>query len=96
MFTILFTAEAEQDYRALDARWRAEIREALREHLTHEPRKESKSRIKRLREVLHPEYRLRVGEMRVYYDVAENTVTVVSIVPKGRADDWLRQYGQFP
>jgi mRNA interferase RelE/StbE len=40
-------------------------------HLRHGPTKLSKSRIKRLRGLEQPQYRLRVGETRVFYDVTE-------------------------
>ena len=63
---------------------------AMEEHLRHEPTKVSKSRIKRLRGLSHPKYRLRVGDdVRVFYDVAEEAVQVLAIV----ADDWLKKHG---
>ena len=40
-------------------------------HLRHDPRKVSRSRIKRLRGVRRPQFRLRVGEIRVFYDVSD-------------------------
>lgn len=66
---------------------------ALETHLRYEPRKTSRSRIKRLRGLAHPQYRLRVGEVRVLYDVAEATVQVLAIVSKSEADSWLAQFG---
>ncbi len=47
--------------------------------------KTSKSRIKRLRGLRRPQYRLRVDEIRVSYDVAGNTVEILAIVPKSQA-----------
>ena len=41
------------------------VTEAIERHLTHEPTKISKSRIKRLRGLSQPQYRLRVGDIRV-------------------------------
>ena len=52
---------------------------------THEPTKVSKSRIKRLRGLSQPQYRLRVGDIRVFYDVTETTVHVLAIIPKAQA-----------
>jgi mRNA-degrading endonuclease RelE of RelBE toxin-antitoxin system len=92
-YDIELTRNAEQDYLSLDARWRANIKAALEVHLRHEPTKESKSRIKRLRELDHPQYRLRVHEHRVFYDVTEDLVMVHAIVPKDKADVWLAQFG---
>lgn len=49
----------------------------------------SKSRIKRLRELRRPPYRLRVDEFRVYYDVEGAVVTILGIVAKSASYDWL-------
>jgi hypothetical protein len=51
----------------------------------------SRSRIKRLRGLSRPQFRLRVEEVRVFYDVAEGLVEVLAIVPKPEADAWLRR-----
>jgi mRNA-degrading endonuclease RelE of RelBE toxin-antitoxin system len=51
----------------------------------------SKSRIKRLRGVDRPQYRLRVNEVRVFYDVTETAVEVLAIVPKEQAEAWLAE-----
>jgi mRNA interferase RelE/StbE len=40
-----------------------------------------------------PRYRLRVGEIRVFYDLAENEVQILAIVTKAEADEWLRREG---
>jgi len=66
----------------------------MEEHLRHEPTKASRSRIKRLRGIRRPQYRLRVQEHRVFYDVTEDTVEVLAIVPKSKAAEWLERYGQ--
>ena len=34
-------------------------------------------------------YRLRQGDMRVFYDVFEDEVVILAIVYKNEADDWL-------
>ena len=47
----------------------AQIADAMEKHLRHNPTKESKSRIKRLRGLSSPDYRLRVGDYRVFYAV---------------------------
>lgn len=90
-FDIILSPEAVQDLRRLGARDRSTVREALDTHLRHEPTKLSKSRIKRLRGMARPQYRLRVGEMRVFYDVVGGEVQVLAIVAKGDADAWLGQ-----
>ena len=79
----------------LAANVRAEVRDGVERHLRHEPTKASKSRIKRLRGLSRPQYRLRVGdEIRVFYDVTETTVEILGIVPKSEALEWLERYGE--
>jgi hypothetical protein len=40
-----------------------------------------------------PQYRLRVGDIRVFYDVTETQVQVLAIVTKAEATAWLDQEG---
>jgi mRNA-degrading endonuclease RelE of RelBE toxin-antitoxin system len=40
-----------------------------------------------------PQYRLRVGDIRVFYDLSGTTVEVLAIVAKSEADSWLAQFG---
>ena len=53
----------------------------------------SKSRIKRLRGLSQPQYRLRVGEVRVFYDVTGTAVEILAIVTKEEAAGWLAEHG---
>jgi len=92
-YEIILAIEAAQDLKRLKANDRAEVKDALERHLRHEPKKVSRSRIKRLRGLSHPQYRLRVGEIRVFYDVAGNCVEVLAIVPKSEAASWLEEMG---
>ena len=80
--------------RRLSAYDRAKVRDALEVHPRHQPTKVSKSRIKRLQDLNHPQYRLRVNDLRVFYDVKEAEVQVLGIVAKADADYWLEQVGQ--
>ena len=91
-FTILLAPEAVEDLRRLKAGERTAVKEALETHLRHEPTKTS-SRIKRLRGIARPQYRLRVEEVRVFYDVSGSTVEVLAIVPKPEAESWLARFG---
>lgn len=91
-YAIVFAPEAAEDFRALKANLRATVRAALVTHLRAEPTKVSKSRIKRLRGLSRPQFRLRVGEVRVFYDVTGTTVEVLAIVPKSEAESWLAQF----
>src|SRR6267143_5300421 len=90
---IILAPGALKAFRRLPAHDRSEVRDALERHLRHEPTKVSKSRIKRLRGLDRPQYRLRVDEVRVFYDVQENTVQVLAIVSKAEADAWLKAQG---
>jgi len=85
-FTIVLAPEAVEDLRRLTANARATVRTSLETHLRHEPRKASRSRIKRLRGLLRPQYRLRIGEVRVFYDVSGSTVEILAIVAKLEAE----------
>ena len=93
-FEIVLAPEAIEDFRALKANLRSNVRDALETHLRHEPMKTSRSRIKRLRGLARPQYRLRFGEVRVFYDVSTQSVEVLAIVPKSEAAKWLEQYGK--
>ena len=93
-FEIVLAPEAVADLRRLRADLRAVVRDAIERHLRHEPMKTSKSRVKRLRGLRRPQYRLRVGETRVFYDVFEGTVDVLAIVAKSQAAEWLAASGE--
>jgi mRNA interferase RelE/StbE len=93
-FEIIMAPEALEDFKRLKANVRTEIRTALETHLRHEPKKVSRSRIKRLRGLRKPQYRLRVGEARIFYDVTETTVEILAIVAKLEADSWLAQFAK--
>lgn len=92
-FAIILAPQAVEDLKRLRAAKRATIKEALEVHLRHEPRKVSRSRIKRLRGLSRPQYRLLVDDIRVFYDVSDTTVEVLVVVPKSEAESWLSQFG---
>jgi mRNA-degrading endonuclease RelE of RelBE toxin-antitoxin system len=90
---IVLAPEAVQDLARLRAHLRAMVRDAIEKHLRHQPTRTSRTRIKRLRGGSRPQYRLRVGEVRVFYDVSEGIVEVLAVVLKSDADAWLRRAG---
>ena len=92
-FGIVLAPSAVEELKALPAHVRAAVRDGIERHLRFEPRKVSKSRIKRLRGIDRPQYRLRVEEIRVFYDVSEATVEVLAIVSKAAAGAWLKEKG---
>jgi mRNA interferase RelE/StbE len=91
-FAVVVAPEAVEDLTRLTANVRATVRTALETHLRHAPEKTSRSRIKRLRGLRRPQYRLRVDEVRVFYDISGTTVEVLAIVAKSEADSWLAQF----
>ena len=93
-FAIVLAPEAVEDLKRLKAAVRGSVKEAMETHLRHEPEKTSRSRIKRLRGLSRPQYRLRVGDVRVFYDVADGVVEVLAIVPKSETAAWLAQFGK--
>jgi mRNA interferase RelE/StbE len=93
-FAIVLAPEAVEDLKRLRAGDRASLKEALARHLRHQPGKTSRSRIKRLRGLSRPQYRLRVGDIRVFYDINDGTVEVLAIVPKSETAIWLARFGK--
>ena len=93
-YEINLSPQARAQFHALSAYDRAKLRNAIDTHLLHRPTAEIKSRIKRLRDLRKPQYRLRVNDLRVFYDVAEGEVIVHGIVDKPHAADWLAEEGE--
>jgi mRNA interferase RelE/StbE len=94
-YDIVLAPEAAEDLDHLKTNVRAAVRDALEKYLRHQPTKVSKSRIKRLRGLSHPQYRLRVGDdLRVFYDVAEEVVQILAILLKSEVDTWLAKHGE--
>jgi len=93
-YEIILSPEANKDFKRLSANEKAKIRDLMEVHLRHEPTKTSKSRIKRLRGLSRPQYRLRIDEFRVFYDVGINAVEILAIITKSEATRWLEEAGE--
>ncbi len=93
-YEIILSPEAIENLGWLKASLRAEVRAAIERRLRYESTRLSESRIKRLRGMERPQYRLRVGDIRVFYDVGEDAVEILAIVPKADAESWLKQAGE--
>ena len=93
-YEIVLSPEAVQDSRGLRADLRARVRDAIERHLRYEPTRTSRARIKRLRGRSRPLFRLRVGELRVFYDVVEGVVQILAMVAKSQAQAWLEELGE--
>ncbi len=92
-YAIIFAPEAVKDVQLLKAYERSTVRDAIEQSLRHTPTQVSKSRIKRLRGMSKPQFRLRVGDIRVFDDVRETTVEILAIVSKSNAALWLKREG---
>jgi len=70
-----------------------QIADAMEKHLIHEPTKESRSRIKRLRGIRDPDYRLRVGNYRIFYSVSEQElrVDVLRVLHKEKTREYYEE-----
>ena len=75
-------------FRAFD---RTAILDQIERVLGVNPTLESKARVKRLRQPAPTEYRLRVGEFRVFYDVEEQAVYIVQILSRQEAIGYLEE-----
>jgi mRNA-degrading endonuclease RelE of RelBE toxin-antitoxin system len=94
-YAVVITETAEQQFHRLNARCKSTILRAMRAHLRDQPTLESKSRIKRLKGLRQPQYRLRVDDFRVFYDVNEGLarVEVLGLVTKQESEMWLKSHG---
>jgi mRNA-degrading endonuclease RelE of RelBE toxin-antitoxin system len=92
-YEIVLAPGAAAELRALSTPLRTGIKDAIERHLRHEPTKISKSRIKCLRGLSQPQYRLRVDDIRVFYDVTETQVQILAVVTKAQAQAWLDEQG---
>lgn len=97
-YAIIFAPQAEEDLLALRANQRSEVLDAIEAHLRYEPERVSKSRIKRLEGLDWPQYRLRIGDIRAFYDVSHTSegsvVEVLVIREKNEAMQWLAEKGR--
>lgn len=91
---IIFAPEAVQDLKRLSARDRSTIRDAIERYLRHDADQARGSRVKRLRGLSQPQYRLRVEEFRVFYDVTDDAVEVLAVVPKSGTSAWPDDVGK--
>lgn len=94
-YEVVVAKDAQDQFAKLDGRWRSRLKQEMREHLENQPRRESKSRIKRLRGLRQPQYRMRIDDMRVFYDVNDeiNRVEVLGFVNKSDTPEWLNLHG---
>jgi mRNA-degrading endonuclease RelE of RelBE toxin-antitoxin system len=88
---IELVSEAKDDLKRLRKTDQVKILDRIERHLSHEPTRQSRSRIKRLGGRVFPPFRLRVDEFRIYYDVfeAERKVVIYGVIRKPDSEAWL-------
>jgi mRNA interferase RelE/StbE len=94
-YQVVIAKSAQETFKKLDAQWRSSLKKAMRTHLEKAPKQESKSRIKCLKGLRQPQYRLRVDKIRVFYDVndEQGRVEVLGFVMKPDTVKWLQNHG---
>lgn len=80
-YRIEYSPEAEKHLKALTARQRRIVLDGVDEQLSHEPTVETRHR-KRMRPNPLAPWELRIGDLRVYYDV-EETAQAVHVLAVG-------------
>jgi len=68
-YEVQLVREARLDLQRLGASQRAKVKRGLERYLRLAPTRQTKSRIKRLRQPAPAEYRLRIDDLRVFYVV---------------------------
>jgi mRNA-degrading endonuclease RelE of RelBE toxin-antitoxin system len=83
-YEIRYAEEAVADVRGLRKFDQRKVLEGIELYLTHQPRLVSKSRIKAMLQPFWSQYRLRIDEFRVYYDVDDESrrVQVLRVLGK--------------
>ncbi len=77
-YRIEYSPDAEDHLRVLTARQQAIVLDAVDEHLVHQPTVETRNR-KPMRPNPVAPWELRIGNLRVYYDVEEEPEPVVYV-----------------
>jgi mRNA-degrading endonuclease RelE of RelBE toxin-antitoxin system len=83
-YDIEYAVEAVDDLRAMRPFDQRAVLEGIETHLLHQPKFVSKSRIKLMTQPFWSQYRLRIGEFRIYYDVddEDRVVNVLRVLMK--------------
>jgi len=58
------------------------------------PTKQVEVELSVCRGISRPQYRLLVGQIRMFYDIVEAAVEILTIVPKSKAAAWLEELGE--
>lgn len=92
-FQIAFAESVAEHLRALTAAERSRVLDAIERQLVHEPLAESRHR-KRLRPNPMAPWELRVGTLRVFYEVAADARGVVRVLAVGKKERNVLRIGR--
>ena len=93
-YRIVFDNDALSDLAGIRTFERRAITDLIQKFLGDAPTRVSQTRIKRLRGYESPQYRLRVGDFRVLYDVIGDEVLVLRVLAKSDVAEYLREMGR--
>jgi mRNA interferase RelE/StbE len=91
-----YSDEAVEQLRRMRPFDRTAILDQIEQVLTVNPTLESKARVKLLRPPAPTQYRLRVGDFRVFYDVTEEIVSIIQILSKEESIAYLGEHHDRP
>lgn len=91
-YQVIISPTAANHIRGLTARQRSIVIEAISQQLTNQPTVETRNR-KRMRPNPLASWELRIGELRVYYDVEEEPEAIVEILAVGIKDRSQVRFG---
>lgn len=90
MFQIVFKPAAIRRLKQIKRFYAVAIVDAIERCLREEPERTSRTSIKRLRGHQETAFRLKVGGYRVFYDVVEDRVEVLTILHKSETPAFYR------
>jgi mRNA-degrading endonuclease RelE of RelBE toxin-antitoxin system len=91
-YRIEYSPESQDHFRALTARDRAVVLDAVVEQLAHQPTMETRHRKQMRPNPLAP-WELRIGDLRVYYDVEDDPEPIVHIRAVGSKEHGVLRIG---
>ncbi len=89
-FRITLKPDAIRDFDRLHKFAATMVTDRIERHLRFAPARESRSRIKRLRGQQTADFRLRVGDYRVFYRIEGNEVLILRVLHKDETRQFYR------
>jgi len=95
-FAIEYDQQAIAELRALRRFDQVAILDGVERHLTNQPARVSRTRIKKLDPPVLADYRLRVGDYRVFYNVYEDRCIVLVVAVRYKGTFTLKEAARDP